>query len=89
MDNRRIINTFLIGLISITLGFHFLFDLGFKTEMVRTGDYRLPAAEKPFYGIMQVPGTSPPPRQVKEEVQPILVIVRIDLSATTASHTVM
>lgn len=72
MDNRRIINTFFIGLISITLGFHFLFDLGFKTEMVRTGDYRLPAVEKPFYGILHVPGTSPPVTQDRNEKEQVL-----------------
>lgn len=59
MDNRRIINTFFIVVISLILGFHFFFDLRFKTEMIRTGDFRLPVAEKPFYGIMHVPGTSP------------------------------
>ena len=70
MDNRRIINTFFIVVISSILGFHFFYDLRFKTEMVQTGDYRLPAAEKPFYGIMHVPGTSPKTQQNDtEEIQ--------------------
>jgi hypothetical protein len=70
--NQRIINIFFIVVIGSTLGFHFFFDLRFKTELVRTGDYRLPAAEKPFYGIMHVPGTSPPvPRDKGIQVQPI------------------
>jgi MFS family permease len=60
VEDRRLINTFFIVVIGITLGFHFFFDLRFKTDLVRTGDDRLPAAEKPFYGIMHVPGTSPP-----------------------------
>jgi len=68
MSNQRIINTFFIVIIGVTLGFHFFFDLKFKTQIVRTGDFRLPAAEKPFYGILHVPGTSPPPRR-PEEVQ--------------------
>jgi len=70
VDNQRIINVFFIVVISAVLGFHFFFDLKFKAEMIRTGDYRLPEAEKPFYGIMHVPGTSPP-TTYEERVQPI------------------
>ena len=72
MNNRRIIDIFFLAVIGTTLGFHFFFDLKFKTEMVRTGDYRLPVAEKPFYGIMPVPNTSPPlppPRREKPQIQ--------------------
>jgi hypothetical protein len=71
-DNRRIINTFFIVVLATTLGFYFFLDLRFKTELVQTGDYRLPAAEKPFYGILHVPGTSPPVTQAKDrQVQPL------------------
>lgn len=72
MENRRIINAFFIAVIGITLGFHFFYDLRFKTDMVSTGDYRLPPAQKPFYGIMHVPGTSSPGTQAPDEDLQIL-----------------
>ena len=70
MDNKRIINIFFIVIIGITLGFHFFFDLRFKTDMVLTGDYRLPPSQKPFYGIMHVPRTSWPSTQKAPDEEP-------------------
>lgn len=80
MNNRRIINIFFLMIIGATLGFHFFYDLKFKADMVRTGDYRLPAAEKPFYGILPVPGTSPPlppPSQEDPRIQSFWLKLRM------------